>query len=301
VAQTPSQVTPPEESVGPRSQTRSRKRVAYALGLTFAGWLGVGLLVASALVARQVLSIVVWTAGASVVFAVWRLASAVERGADASAPAEPAGVGRLAWFAVGCFPAAFVAGAIGTGIFITGNWYAALTSVFSLFMAVTLGAPLLSGRAREIFLRQDRASSLLPLVAAIASVDRGSTETTVRRRQRLNTIGAIEALLFMIALAIAGFVGLLTYLTVKHWGVHLTGRHASAYGSRKAAAEYVIWQSLDLVPFLNIPKTLNWSLHRTFTDPWSGGILLALKLFIVLPVVKTAADLARAERPTTSH
>jgi len=301
MAETQSQVTPLEESVGPSSPARIRNRVAYALGLTLAAWLGVGLLVASALVAKWVLSIVLWAGGAGVVFAVWVLASAVKRRADAAAPEEPTGTGRVAWFAVGCYPAALVAGVIGTGILITGNWYGAVTSVAYLVAAVALGAPLLSGLARETFVRQERAASLSPLVAAIASVDRVSRETIVRRRQRLNTIGAIEALLFMIAFAIGGFVGLLTFLTINRYGVHLTGGRASANGLRKAAAAYVIWQSLDLVPFLDIPKTLNWSLHRTFTDHWSGGILLALKLFIVLPVVKTVVDLSRAGRPTESR
>jgi hypothetical protein len=65
------------------------------------------------------------------------------------------------------------------------------------------------------------------------------------------------------------------------------------------ALEYYLWHFLDAIPALEIPATLNWSLSATFVDVSSGGLLLAYKLFVIVPIVRLIVDVIDARRSPT--
>jgi hypothetical protein len=55
----------------------------------------------------------------------------------------------------------------------------------------------------------------------------------------------------------------------------------------KAIALYA-WHLLDAIPLLEIPKTLRWEEPYSYTDSWSGAVLLAFKGFVILPLIQVA-------------
>jgi hypothetical protein len=68
------------------------------------------------------------------------------------------------------------------------------------------------------------------------------------------------------------------------------------------ALEYYLWHFLDAIPALAIPATLNWSLRATFVDVGSGGLLLAYKLFVIVPIIRLIVEVVDARRtPTESR
>jgi hypothetical protein len=56
--------------------------------------------------------------------------------------------------------------------------------------------------------------------------------------------------------------------------------------------QYYSWNLLDSIPFLEVPNTLHWELARTFSDHLSGGLLLAYKLLVLLPIAKLVVLIA---------
>jgi hypothetical protein len=298
-----SQTTSPDEAGRGGFLARIRSRPAYPVGLLVVAWGGVGLFVAAALVGEVALNFVLWGAGAVVTFGVWRLSGASGMKHTDTASPEEDGCGRVAWLVVACVPAALVAAAMGSALRYTpkqhswGDWVWVFGAVGYLALAIFVCAPLLTSRGRRALFRPNGRPGLSGLVTAVGTIHLGTNDTVVERRRRRETIEVVELLLWTIAYAIGGFAVLLAFLTIHKYGdVHLTPPTSSRLRDVRAADAYVLWQSLNLVPFLDIPKTLHWSLHRTFTDPRSGAILLTLKLFIVLPVVKTVVDLSRGER-----
>jgi hypothetical protein len=56
---------------------------------------------------------------------------------------------------------------------------------------------------------------------------------------------------------------------------------------------YYLWNFVDAIPVLEVPKTLNWAEPVTFTDHASGAMLLAYKILIVIPFVALITALWR--------
>jgi hypothetical protein len=57
------------------------------------------------------------------------------------------------------------------------------------------------------------------------------------------------------------------------------------------AVRYYLWNLLDAIPSLKVPETLNWKLDVDLSDSWSGAILLAFKLLVLIPVVRGVKEL----------
>lgn len=64
------------------------------------------------------------------------------------------------------------------------------------------------------------------------------------------------------------------------------------------------WHLAEVVPVLDLPDTLNWSLRFEFVDRWTGVLLLAGKLMLVgllagliAMLVRMLLERARARRP----
>ncbi len=108
-----------------------------------------------------------------------------------------------------------------------------------------------------------------------------------RRRELAFTV---DGFLTFVAGGLAAFVYLYTFLGQLGYGVHLASATSlSAY--RDAAVRYVGWHTFDLVPVLQIPETLKWTLAHPFTGRATGWILLGLKVFVVLIVLRLVVRL----------
>lgn len=71
---------------------------------------------------------------------------------------------------------------------------------------------------------------------------------------------------------------------------------------------YYLWHLIDAVPLLDAPETVRWEQPVVFSDPWSGGLLLAFKILLLIPLIRVILSgfrlvqsrwLAAAERPDT--
>jgi hypothetical protein len=127
-------------------------------------------------------------------------------------------------------------------------------------------------------------------VHALAGVSDGLAFNAQGRERRERAL-AIEGFLFVIALGVSAFTYLLVFLEKFGLGVHLARGPSSLSAVRDAAFAYVAWHTVDLVPVLQIPETLHWTPHRQFTGQANDWILLSLKVFIVVIVLKTVAKL----------
>jgi hypothetical protein len=73
---------------------------------------------------------------------------------------------------------------------------------------------------------------------------------------------------------------------------------------RAAVAAYA-WHLADILPALDVPDTLDWTLRHTFTDRWSTTLILLSKLGAVILLIVTVAQAMRSlahhakPRPTT--
>jgi hypothetical protein len=203
-----------------------------------------------------------------------------------------------AWLGVGLMPLGVAMLAVADDA-ISASWVNGLSALAAIALAAYVSRPLLTEQGRRALLGngkgERRVTWLCPLSDLIASraVPPSDPSTIDEHRRRRRYAMATESVLVAIACVIFGFTVLFSYLGVHRYGVHLTGGPASRAEITRASSAYVIWHSLDLVPLLDIPHTLNWRLERTFTDHTSGAILLAMKLFIVGPVLRTAALLLR--------
>lgn len=55
------------------------------------------------------------------------------------------------------------------------------------------------------------------------------------------------------------------------------------------AVAYLTWHLLDSIPILEVPTSLNWELHRTFSDHWSGVTLVMFKIAVIVPLLHIGA------------
>jgi len=88
------------------------------------------------------------------------------------------------------------------------------------------------------------------------------------------------ALLTML-LALEAFAG----TTMLLWGRGVLSSTAPLTPALPTAERYYIWQVTNIVPVLDIPRTLGWNSSVRFTDNWSGALLLTFKLFLLLPLI----------------
>jgi hypothetical protein len=67
------------------------------------------------------------------------------------------------------------------------------------------------------------------------------------------------------------------------------------------ALVYYVWSLLDGIPVLEVPQTLNWEPAITFTDHMSGALLLAYKLFVIVPIVSLVVGLLKEQPEDTDR
>ncbi len=67
-------------------------------------------------------------------------------------------------------------------------------------------------------------------------------------------------------------------------------------GLTALSGEFFVWNFLDGIPVLKITESLNWNRDRTFTDHYSGSLLLLYKLAVVIPIVALVVHSLRAPK-----
>lgn len=210
--------------------------------------------------------------------------------ADPSSSELATGFPRICWIGVGCVPAAFLAFVMFDRSAGAGVSYAVVGAVYIIW-AANRSLRLLSERRRRRSLQKRGFQFASLFMLAIASRARalGTRQEELRRRVAFQ----VEALLTLLAFGLAGFVSILGFLVDHRYGVHLTGGGAVSHtAAKRAASAYVAWHTVDFVPLLDVTKTLHWRLDRTLTYSWTAStFLLALKLFILVPVLRTAATI----------
>jgi hypothetical protein len=107
-----------------------------------------------------------------------------------------------------------------------------------------------------------------------------------RRRWRVADVLSIYT--WVLGLLFGSFAALLALLASRGWVVEISGKNdIDETGAYFATLQYLVWTALDVVPLLEIPKTLNWEkLSHPITDPLSGFLLLGFKLLLIIPVTK---------------
>jgi len=199
----------------------------------------------------------------------------------------------VAWLGVGSFPLFVTALALSPGK--DSGWLVGAVATFWLIAATIASLPLTRSRSRLKKLRAGfLAFSRFPDAIACRQLAAKDPVVLAARRRRREYALAIESVFTLLAMVIAAFSGLLTFLAARHYGVHLGEGKVSSEAASRAASGYVAWHVLDLVPVLDVPKTLNWKLEHSFEKNYAvGAVLLALKIFIVVPILGAAATLWR--------
>jgi len=181
------------------------------------------------------------------------------------------------------------------------GWSYGLVGAILAICTAIWSAGLLSERRRRKSVRKPgvfQFASVFMLAIASHAGATGTHREETRRRVALQ----LESLLTLVAFGLAAFAWILGFLLVHRYGVQLTGGPYSDTTAKRAASAYVAWHALDLVPLLDIPETLHWSLNRTLTDSWTAStLLLTLKLFILVPVLRTAATIWNLRNAANAH
>jgi hypothetical protein len=116
-------------------------------------------------------------------------------------------------------------------------------------------------------------SNLVPYVLGLAALQQTGR---LRLYAILERVAAFVRLTVIFVLATA----LLTELGI----VTAVGLHATSVTAGQAASFYV-WNSLNAIPGLDIPTTLNWQITHPLTDIASRTLLLAYKALVLLPLL----------------
>jgi hypothetical protein len=275
------------------SERRASKPAWSAIAAALLGWIAVGVVVAGRVRGSGIL-----TGYGIDLFVLLLLAFGYRwwrrRRQEASPETGRKRTPGYAWLGVGIVPGFYAA----VAMFDQGNdsgWALAVVAVVLLVVGTGLALGLMTDTQRRQ--RLDDPTGFLvgsPFVRAL--VGPGGRRRPGSDGRRRNVLG-VESLLTFVALVLSAFTGLLVFLATHHVGVSLSGGPASTDEIKRATSAYIAWHSLDLVPLLDVPRTLNWSLTRTYTDHWSGVLLLALKLFIIVPVLGTARLLLQSSKP----
>lgn len=106
-----------------------------------------------------------------------------------------------------------------------------------------------------------------------------------------------------IFLSTAGALGMLTIAFAFATLVAAEKDYIGARGQASLASieTFYLWNFLDAVPVLEIPDTLNWQ-EPSFevTDHAGGGLLLAYKVLVIVPVIGALVELWDRRRPMRS-
>jgi hypothetical protein len=65
--------------------------------------------------------------------------------------------------------------------------------------------------------------------------------------------------------------------------------------------DFYLWHFMDSIPGLDIPKTLRWDSPFQYSDKLSGGILLAFKLTVILPIIGSFAVWNKIRKEQREH
>jgi hypothetical protein len=121
-------------------------------------------------------------------------------------------------------------------------------------------------------------------------------EAARRRWRMLGPVGAYVCLVLLLT----AFWSVLT-LTLLHSRAVTASRAIPAGDELERTTEYYLWHAADVVPVVDLPATMHWSLHLEYVDAASVGLLLAYKLailvvlaFPLMRVVRTFSPPARA-------
>lgn len=114
--------------------------------------------------------------------------------------------------------------------------------------------------------------------------------------------GALIATTF--ALGPAVIAGTTVSIALLHVGLAETTPSTPPTDEVNATISWFGWHLADVVPVLDLPDTLNWSLRYEFVDRWTGVLLVAGKLLLVgllagpiAMFVRMSLERARARRP----
>jgi hypothetical protein len=139
---------------------------------------------------------------------------------------------------------------------------------------------------------------LLALIAVPAGTQLIWTRLSVRGRAELDMAlaerwpTALGFYLTLLAACTTGFSSVSVLLT--RFGIgHLSGAAVGRHEVVAATYESYLWHLADAIPVLKIPETTNWVLHRRFTDPIQGGLLLAYTVLVILPLIYAGTKLLR--------
>ena len=82
-------------------------------------------------------------------------------------------------------------------------------------------------------------------------------------------------------------------LTLMHWGLSTAEPAIPAGNEVPTTVRYYLWHALEVVPALDVPKTLNLSLPAAFVDRTSAALLLAFQIAFLIVLAFPIARLVR--------
>lgn len=82
-------------------------------------------------------------------------------------------------------------------------------------------------------------------------------------------------------------------LTASLWQAGALSASGAVEPSLWTAEKYYVWHLLDGVPLVKIPSSVNWTVPASFSDQWSGALLLAFKVLVLLPILGVAVGAYR--------
>lgn len=85
--------------------------------------------------------------------------------------------------------------------------------------------------------------------------------------------------------AALGLFGSLTFVLYQSGAVQLEPSQGSGELRSGHVVDFYLWHFLESVPLLRVTETLRWDLPVTYEAPRVGWLLLAFKLFVILPVI----------------
>jgi len=103
-------------------------------------------------------------------------------------------------------------------------------------------------------------------------------------------MGTVVVAMALVGFATAGFATVSTFLYGHGVGA-LGGSAVRGRAVADAAYAYYVWHLADVVPVLEVPKTLNWTLNHPFTDVAHGALTVAYKAMVGLPAAFAVAKL----------
>jgi hypothetical protein len=96
----------------------------------------------------------------------------------------------------------------------------------------------------------------------------------------------VASLVSSIAIAVCteAFAGMTTLL----WDAGVVDARAGVAAALWPAERHYLWQLANGIPLLGATDTVGWKDPDLFRDAWSGGLLLAFKVLLILPLVQIA-------------